>query len=128
MFNDGAGKPCTDTLGFTHTITVSGAWKIRLVDGANDETSPEPSAGDKLKLTIPQNGVTDVDSNGCVITFAPSAPVTVTSPYNDHTTFTVSSLTGLAVATSGVLCPLPALTTAGFTATYTFSSAVSDAS
>jgi hypothetical protein len=121
------GQPCVDAVGFTQVISSSGTWKIRLVDGANDETSTEPSAGDKVKLIIPQNGLIDQGSYGCLLTFAPTAPITVTGTYDDHDAFTFGPM-DLPVATSGGSCPLPPLTTSVFKGTYTFSPGVSDGS
>jgi hypothetical protein len=111
-------------------MTTSGTWKIGIIDAGSDEASAEPNTGDKIKLTIPQNGLIDtVFGLGCVLTFAPSAPIVLKSAYNDNGTFTVS--TDLAVATSDLLpyvCGLPLSITASLTATYTFSRTISDAS
>jgi hypothetical protein len=131
-FNDGTGTPCLDNLHYTHAITSSGTWKIGVIDAASDETSTEPNAGDKIKLTMPQNGLNDhVASLGCLLTFASIAPITLKGNYNDQATFTVSTgLTNLGVATSdlvGSVCALPLSILASFTATYTFNRTISDA-
>jgi hypothetical protein len=126
-FNDGTGRPCTDSLGGTVTTTTSGAWKIGFVDKASDETSAEPNTGDRMQIIIPKAGAVVHTSEGCTITVAPSGPVTLTGTYNDKTTLTVS-VTNLPVTTSGGSCPLPASTTSTFHGTYVFSPGVSDAS
>ena len=127
VFNDGTGRPCTDSLGGTVTTTTSGAWKIGFVDKASDETSAEPSAGDKLQIIIPKGGAVVHTSEGCTITVAPSGAFTISGVYDDKSKLTLS-IHNLPVATSGGSCPLPTSTTSTFSATYTFSPGVSDAS
>ena len=86
---------CTDSAGGTDTVKTNqtnGAWKMREVDAASDESATEPNSGDKLKLIIPKRGAVFSSSllAGCKITVAPSGPASVTGKYNDINTDTVT--------------------------------------
>jgi hypothetical protein len=130
-YNDGTGTPCADNLGFKHIMAPSGTWKIGMTDAGSDEAATEPNTGDKLKLTIPLGGLTDSDSLGCLLTFAPSAPITLKSSYSDNGTFRLSTgLTTIPITATnllGLICQLPSLLGATFSATYTFNQTISDA-
>jgi len=128
-FNDGGlpAKPCTDSLGGTDTITTSGTWTVGLIDAANDETAAEPNSGDRVKLIVPKSGVVDHNSFGCVVTVAPSGPITVTGVYNDHNKLTVNAKNVPGSISGPTFCH-PGTGTASLQATYTLSPGLSDAS
>jgi hypothetical protein len=132
-FDNGAGTPCTDSLGGKDTSTANetnGKWMIKLLDSkaAADETpGTEPNAGDKLQVTVPKAGVIVTNTLGCTITVAPSAAFKVKGAYDDVSKFTVS-ITNLPIITSGGSCPLPASAVSTFNAVYTFSPGVTDKS
>jgi hypothetical protein len=126
-FNDGPGKPCADNLGFTDTVVSGGVWKARFIDARNDEASPEPNSGDRLMFIIPMGGVVVTGSEGCTITFAPTAPLKAIGTYDDVNTFTIIGV--VPIAATGAVCPLgPGVNQAAFSVTYTLSPGLSDAS
>jgi hypothetical protein len=100
-FSDGGGAPCTDSLGFSDsfsTNSTNGKWSVKELDftnkGAGDETLAEPNAtGDRIALTIPQAGLVDTNSTGCVVTAAPSGPATLKGSYDDAGTARFSGVT-----------------------------------
>jgi hypothetical protein len=82
---------CGDSLGGTETAsasTVNGQWTVTEVDALNDETVTEPHHnGDRLRLSMPKDGVTIVSSygplSGCELTLSPNGRTGFAGPYND---------------------------------------------
>jgi len=129
VFNDGGSpaKPCTDSAKGTDTITASGTWRVGFIDSIDDEATAEPNTGDRLELVIPQKGAVDHNSFGCVITLAPSGPVTLTGSYNDSATLTINAKNVPASVAGPSICK-PGMYTGNFSATYTLSPRLSDGS
>jgi len=86
VFNDGSSTlPCKDQFGNRYTETsnnTNGKWTIGFIDFGS-ETTTEPNSGDRLSVHIPRAGAIVKSSTGCVITVAPWAAVTISSPYTD---------------------------------------------
>jgi hypothetical protein len=101
---------CTDTLGGKDTVTTNsthGRWSEKFISAA------------RVRLTIPKAGATVVSSlvPTCVITVAPTGPVTVTGTYDNVRTTKFKNVT-LPASTSAA-CPGGATKgTATFSATY----------
>jgi hypothetical protein len=134
-FDDGAGVPCTDSLGGNDTSVSNnthGAWKLSFKDAATDESATEPNGGDQMIVTLPSGGVIVTNTLGCTITVNPAVngvfkTFKVTGAYDDVSKYTVA-ITNLPISTTGGSCPLPATAMSSFFSTYTFSPGVSDGS
>jgi len=125
-FNDGAGKPCIDNRGFSDTVVSHGTWYAGFVDSPLDELSKEPNLGDRLKFIIPIGGVTVTTSDGCLLTFAPTAPLKAIGAYNDINKFSIIGVVPIKI-TGGPQCPVSSVA-AAFSVTYTLTPGLSDAS
>jgi hypothetical protein len=119
---------CTDDLGGTDTFKPKGSWSLRFVDAANDETSKEPNAGDRLSLTIPKDGATVTTSidPSCTVTVAPTAAATVTGSYDDVKTLTFTSAK-VPISVSGASCFITGSGTSALSATYVLTPGIHDA-
>jgi hypothetical protein len=132
-FSDGSGKPCTDNLGFTDSYTSStlhGAWTVTEKDftysGYGDEGLTEPNAtGDRLVIGLPRAGLTDTNSWGCGITFAPTGASTISGAYNDAGMLVVRGAK-VPVSVSGPTFCGPASQTVTVTVSYKLSPALFD--
>jgi hypothetical protein len=125
-FSDGAGKPCTDNLGFTDTFK-SGTLKWTLTErdftssGYGDEGLTEPNAtGDRLVIGLPTAGLTDTNNWPCMITFAPAGASSISGAYNDAGVFTVKGAK-VPVSVSGPSFCGPPSQTVTITVTYKLS-------
>jgi hypothetical protein len=133
VLNDGAGKTCNDSLGFTDSFqanSTNGMWSITEKDftngGPGDEGLPEPNAtGDKMVITIPKGGLVDTNNWPCSIVFAPSAAAFVGGAYNDGGVFKIKGAR-IPVSVSGPPFCGPAAQTVTLTATYTVSPGLFD--
>jgi hypothetical protein len=120
---------CTDSLNGKDTTKVTGTWKLKFVDAANDESQKEPNSGDKLKIIIPMKGATVTSSFDpkCHITAAPTAVASVSGAYNDVNTLKITNAPLPAATSSG--CPGGAhISTAHFSATYVLTPGMHDVS
>lgn len=97
---------CTDNLGGTDTVTVSGTWTLTLIDSTS-ETQTEPNSGDQLAINIPAGGAKFVSSHfsSCTITTGASSPTS--SSFNDKNTATFSNA-NVNVSGSGCTASSPA--------------------
>lgn len=96
---------CTDNLGGTDTVrssSTNGRWTATYIDAPNDEAK-ETATGDKIKLTMPKQGVTIQSSllSGCAVIAAPTAPASITAAYNETSHASVFSKASIPTAGFG---------------------------
>jgi hypothetical protein len=124
---------CNNAIAGRDNYKTSGVWHVTFLDAANDEASTEPNSGDRLVITVPIKGMTDVENMNptCTLTVAPTAPAHMVGAYNDANTLTI---TNAPVPISLTSTGSPGCiggngsSTAKFSATYVLTPGVHDAS
>jgi hypothetical protein len=108
-----------------------GNWTMQFQDASDDTGETGPGDGDSINLTVPQGGLTQVETgSGCKVTFSYDGPTVISGSYDDAGHLTISGAL-LDYTTSQYpktpTCPYTGDTgQVSFSATYTTSPVVSD--